>query len=172
MKTITLYQIDELSAESKASALKELAENYEYPFDNENQETLDGFNELTGNDYESEIYELTGYRLAAWIHNNWYDDIFKPKIYYKNGKRRCSKITRVADCPLTGYYMDMETLNPIIDFLQKPDGRNLRQLLNDCFKSFHKACEDDYDYCLSDESLTDYAMANEYYFNESGRIVE
>jgi hypothetical protein len=134
-------------------------------------------------DYNLE--EMKGQRLATYIWNNYRDSIYKGKYYslwskteksyehYKEGypvlKTRYSRITLEGSCPLTGYMMDNVLLDPIYDFMKKPDPEtNFRDLLETCFHAWIKACNDEIEYQNSDEYLIQEIQAQEWEFRKDG----
>lgn len=144
------------------------------------------------------LEELSGIRLAAFIWNNYRGDIFKGRYYHcenfgmtdhrikhnrvrsteiKTGPNKgkfinsyYSAIQLTTDYPLTGYCMDMDILDPIYNFLNKPDSSTFYDLLNDCFEGWVKACNADIDYQNSDECISENIEANDYEFTEEGKM--
>jgi hypothetical protein len=146
----------------------------------------------------SEIEELSGQRLANYLWNNYKGEIYSKKYYSLKGlgltnerlkhKRVISKqITNSCpnkgkwsnsyysaitiekyNCPLTGYCMDNELLDEIWKFMDKPDNRDFKELLQDCFDSWIKACNNDIEEQNSDEYIADYLAGNEYEFTQDG----
>jgi hypothetical protein len=72
---------------------------------------------------------------------------------------------------MTGYYMDMEILQPIYDFIQQPYEIKWRELIDLCLEAWLNACERDYWECISMESFTEECNANELYFDENGNLI-
>lgn len=135
-------------------------------------------------DESDEIENLTGQRLATYIWNNYKDYIYSPKQYWicqgrhntvgANAKHRDSKIFLYEEfyCPLTGYCMDNEIIAPLYEFMRKPcNSTNFKDLLQDCFDSWVRACDKDIDYQNSDEYITETIEANEYEFTVDGRMI-
>lgn len=142
------------------------------------------------------IEELSGQRLATYIWNNYKSDLFKGKYYrhLKDGSKRIfhkrirsnqltgkarlcdwtnayySGIFLTTDCVLTGYCMDMDILDPIYKFLDKPDNQSFRDLLEDCFDEWIKACNADIDWQNSDEYISEELVNNDYEFTEDGTL--
>lgn len=142
------------------------------------------------------IEELSGQRLATYIWNNYKSDLFKGKYYrhlsdgskrifhkrikseqLKNPGRRCdwfnayySGIILDHSCVLTGYCMDDDILDPIYKFLDKPTNQNFRELLEDCFDEWIKACNRDIEWQNSDEYIIETIQANDYEFTEDGTL--
>jgi hypothetical protein len=61
-------------------------------------------------------------------------------------------------------------LDEIWKFLDKPDNRDFKELLQDCFDSWIKACNDDIDHQNSDEFIIEEIEANDYQFTENGEV--
>lgn len=127
--------------------------------------------------------ELSGQRLATYLWNNYRTDIYSAKYYsicngHKgavgvNSKSRKSKIQfESGNCPLTGYSMDNHILTPMWEFIDKPDSRDFKELISDCFDAWVKGCNDDIDFQNSDEYIKDAIIANEYEFefDEDGNM--
>lgn len=131
-----------------------------------------------------EVEELSGWRLAAKLWTNYKDDLFKGKYYSSSFRphpvtkehpagitytKRYSKIFLENSCVLTGYCMDDNILGPIYDFLDKPTNQTFRDLLEDCFHEWIKACNADIEWQNSDEYISgNLVLANEYEFTEDG----
>ena len=168
------------------------------PWQNENEDTLKAFENIfpikVGDweygyrnfinfkmtvDYE-EIENMTGIRLLKYLWNNYRRDIYNGKYYSTSGhydeqgkyhyKKRYSKITLEHSCVLTGYCMDDEILQPIYDFMQKPDNRTFYDLINDCLHNWIFACNQELEYQNSDEAIIETIQANEYDFLENGKL--
>lgn len=134
--------------------------------------------------FETEDYieELSGVRLATYIWNNYKNKLFKGKWYSKawdeklrilnpskgTGVERRSKIILDNCCVLTGYCMDDTILDPIYQFLNKPSNIDFRELLEDCFDAWIKACNSDIEWQNSYEYLSEELINNEYEFEEDG----
>ena len=110
-RTYTLYRITELSEEAKEKAHTEwLYNRYFYGWTHENRQTLNTFCERFGivcrnwrydacnysYDYRSRqedcIDRLNGWRLAAYLMNNHWNDLYTPKYFWKGTKGRKSRI--------------------------------------------------------------------------------
>lgn len=139
---------------------------------------------------DDDISALSGIRLAKYIWNNYKRDLFKgkfigalstnEKVYHKrirssepytNGNRSnhyYSAITLESNCVLTGYCLDDDILQPIYDFLNKPDSTDFETLIENCFEAWCKAVKNECQSQLSFEYFKDIAEANEYEFDEFG----
>lgn len=211
IKTIKLYTLDQLSDGAKQKAIKKYrGSRNEYFWQEENRNSLIKFAELFDikltsyfygdrgegvnyvSNYRGEVEELSGVRLATWLHNNIGNEIFKPKYYgvnlnkeVKHKRIKCkfyertgnyfvgyySGITKDTCAPLTGYCMDESLLKPIYEFLKKPsDSINFLDLLDDCFNEWVKAGNADIDYQNSDEFIIGEIENNELFFTIDGTI--
>jgi hypothetical protein len=134
----------------------------------------------------SDIEELTGQRLATYLWNNYKTSLYKGKYYslwskteksyqyYKEGypvlKQRYSKVILENSCVLTGYCIDDDILQPVYDFMSKPTNINFKELIEDCFSAWVKACNADVEDQNSYESIADIFEGNNYEFLENGEI--
>lgn len=199
MRTIevNIFGINELSDKAKEKAWMKWQEKADYPWADENRNTMREFEKIFPikvtnweygyrNDYDFEmtcediITELEGFRLQKYIWNNYRTQIFKGKYRskgeYVDGKyqykSRRSRIQTTDSCVLTGYYIDDDILGPVYEYLndRKPN-KDFKELMNDCLDAWIKACESDYDACFTLEYFIDHAEANDYEFTEDGKRV-
>ena len=189
-RTYTLYQITELSGEAKEKAHNEwLYNRYFYGWTDENRKTLDTFCECFGivcghwrydeihysYDYRSRqedyIDKLSGWRLATYLTNNHWSDLYTPKFYWNGRKGRKSRILVDTCCPLTGYYIDDCILDPIYKFLESPtETVTFDSLMNDCLDSFFRACRDDMESTQTLEYFTEESNANNWEYLSDGKL--
>jgi hypothetical protein len=186
-KQINLYSFNELSDDIKQEVINNWRVNDEYFWSSENADSLNAFCDIFNikiNDYEygyrnyinasfnldDDVLNLSGLKLHKHLINNYYREIFKPKYYYKNSKKRLSKIQLKNDCVLTGYCIDNSILQPMYDFLKKPYNTDFESLLNDCLNSWLNACRYDYDFWNSAECIIDEIESNDYLFLDNGNI--
>lgn len=190
---IKLYKIDELPEKGKKIALQYFrdgnAENG-YQWDTENEKSLYSFLDL----FESRIVKhyivkhsnsnlgsLSGLALHKYLWNKFEDKIFHQKQYWicdghrnavgLNAKMRESKIFKASSCPLTGYCMDNELLEPIIEFMHKPDKHTtFNDLLTRCLSKYLAAVEKDREFQDSEEQIIEVANSNNYEFTADGSI--
>lgn len=162
------------------------------------KKVLDLFNLKTGNRYsdlrwqhiESDILELSGIRLYKYLINNYGPDLFKPayvKLLNREIKTRafiCKKgkssngeiYTQLFkkwkfnnDCVLTGVCFDNDILQPVYDFLARPDkSTTFEDLFKGIESAIEKTYEDSEEYCNSDDYIKDIIENNEYEFYEDG----
>jgi len=188
---INIYSFEELEEPSKEKArqwYRGCNQSDGYSWDKENSDSLKAFFSffdchlvrggfILHND--NETGKLEGLRLYKYIMNNHYNDIYKPKKYWicdghrnavgTNSKTRTSRITvDYGNCPLTGYCIDCDLLQPIIDFLKKPIDIPFNDLLTWCYESWEKAVESDHEYQDSSEYIDETITVNEYEFYGNG----
>jgi hypothetical protein len=190
-RLVTLYPLSELEGSARERALDWLRDDNDFWVE-ERRATLAAFEKIFPItvkdweygyrnhisftfDYEEEIAELSGIRLMKYLYNNYFSDLWKGKHYWPKriGLGKPSRISRVIFdncCPLTGYYLDEEILEPIFNFLKKPDETTFYDLIYDCLQSWIYACDKDAEYQQSEEALLEMAEANDYLFDEHGRI--
>jgi hypothetical protein len=214
MKTIELkvYEYSELSEEAKETAWKNwLNKDHEYFWADTNEKTLYKFADIfpikiNGYNYDScsggisfsftgehDIEEMTGFRLAKYIWNNYKWDIFKGKYYGKlvktfkdgtpipiskehpAGLRHIIKYSNIVldnCCVLTGYCVDDDILQPVYDFLKKPNDKIcFYDLMEKCLDSWIDSCKKDCAYQESQEFFEEEAEANGYEFDEEGETI-
>lgn len=197
-KTIQIYTFDELSDKAKDKAYYKWLESIDYYWHDENVNSLQAFCKVIGisdrhidyeyghrdyinvrYDFDDNIMALRGHRLSKFLWNNYAHDFLKGKYYSTQGKyidgkycykSRYSKIQKTwQDCPLTGYCVDYNILQPFFDFIDKPlKDWDITDVLNDCFESWLKTCSKDYEHCTSMEYFANEASENDYEFLENG----
>ncbi len=123
--------------------------------------------------------QMTGRRLRTWLLNNYSHNFseakhygeFLPKEKRKGNKYYpyYSKIQKVkTECPFTGYCGDEYFLDVFREFIKKPDGRTLDELLEDATEKAFRGMERDCEWQLSDEYISEELEANNYEFTEDG----
>lgn len=142
---------------------------------------------------EEEVAELKGVRLMKYMANNYFEYVFKGKYYslwskkdvnphYKpNGhapkgklKSKHSKELYEFTCSLTGYYIDMDILQPIHDCIKGlyiDTGYTFEDIMQECLDNWGKACRDDFEGYTSMESFIEHSDMNDWEYDESGRII-
>jgi hypothetical protein len=192
VEKFNVYGINELSKEAKERAFQDWCNDDCYPYSDYNRTVLDKFAEVFGivdldweygyrnyirfsttNEYSE---ELTGVRLMKYIWNNYKQYLYTMKIYYKNGigastKTHCSKISYITgNCPLTGYFIDNDIIQPIHEFMNNPrKDINYYDLMKKCLYAWISACNDDYNSYYSMETFIDEAEMNEWEYYENGK---
>ena len=178
------YTFDELSPEVQEKVISSWRNDDQYPWDSENVDTLKRFADIFPVEIKNYEYRFnnshinwklsevnppvaafTGLRLRTWLLNNYYNTLYQGKRYYASNytKKRVSKvIIEQADCPLTGYCMDYDILQPIWDFVKNPNTyQTLGDILQDCLNSWLSACQKDYKYWNSSESIKEDILVRE-----------
>ena len=169
---------------------------YEFPWQDENQESLKVFCNLFNITWKSynywprvdidykinvdyEVLKLTGPRLAAYLWNNHKQDLYKAKIRYKaqctpenkytGNKIFKSKIFLDDCCVLTGYCMDDDFLGPIYKFFETQSNKvDLEDLYQDCLYSGLKAMNEDYEHFISPEAAREHLEEIEQLYTMKG----
>lgn len=166
---------------------------------NSAKKVIELFNLKTGNEYsdirtshiDDNILQLSGVRLYKYIINNYYSDLFTPayiKTIYKEWHcklficklktgRDGNKYTQVYSktkkdnsCVLTGVCYDMDILEPIYKFLEKPSkGTTFEDLMNEIGNAISKTYSDNDEWVNSDEFITETIESNDYEFTQDGR---
>lgn len=133
-----------------------------------------------------EIEEFTSHRLAKYIWNNYGHKLYKGKYFslwskteksykhYKDGypvlKSRDSKVIKEGrNCVLTGVCTDEDLLDNIYNFLEKPDERNFKDLVEDCFEALIKAYNEERDSQSSDEYIIDQLENGDQLYTRAGK---
>ena len=186
-KCVNLYKLEELSEEAQERAYNKFLEKNYYIWDEENREVIKAFErvfDVNVKDWEYDEYryrfrlvfpnddkrlELYGEKLSKLIMNCYWEHLFVGKVYYKNKRRRRSRILKTSDCVLTGYIGDDFILKPIYEFLRKPDKyTNFEDLMNDCVDSFFSYCQKDLEYYNSYANFEDVSKSNDLEYLENG----
>lgn len=195
MRTIqtNIYSFYELSKEAQERAFNEWLSYAEYPYFDDFNETIKEFENLFNgkiqvsyldynvrnifyNSYLDEDIEcLKGIRLAKYLWNNFGDILYKGEYYASNYnskrelKTRRSKVMFKYECPLTGCYTDHCLLDPMVEFMQKPnEDITLMELIERCFNSFIREMKDSVEswYCM--DAFNDECEVNDWEFYENG----
>ena len=206
MKTIEIqiYKFDELSEDAKQRAIEKFrnTEDFSYLYE-EAYETVKKFHSIfqtsEGRDswldvrvnYDDDILNLTGQRLATYLWNNYKNDIYEGKYYGKlvytdkwgeklpiskehpigaRHVKRYSKVFLSNCCVLTGVCYDDSILRPIYDFIEKPNQYNIEDLINFCFDELKNDIESEIDSRNEDEYIIETIEVNEYDFTEDGEL--
>lgn len=132
---------------------------------------------------------IAGRRLEKYLWNNHKNFLFPFKAYPIHSRKKISHarvrsqkytdtyynrwvsaITRVqADAPLTGCYTDYGLIQPIFDFLEKPDDRDLRYLMRECLESWAESFEKTLDEIRSSEYIRERLMDSDRKFLKDGQ---
>ncbi len=122
-------------------------------------------------DSEIDSHEISGKYLWRFLDNYYYDIRSRKyfatnfrqdengKMYYKHRHSRI--MWEEQNCPLTGMCYDCDILDKIFDWYKKPDWKlSLHDLFEDCFSHYLKLWEEEDDYIVSDENISDLIEAN------------
>lgn len=156
------------------------------------------FNLKTGRQYsdlrtshiDDTILALSGVRLYKYLVNNYYGQLFTP-TYIKSidrvvkwkpfickvNKRSNGEYTSIYSrqktdnsCTLTGVCYDMDILQPVYDFLKRPDkSTTFEDLIRDIESAISKAYDNCEEWLNSDEFITDHFNGNDYEFTKDGK---
>lgn len=200
VKTLELMTFDELTQEVQDEVLLEFNREYGEPELYEHRKALEEFARLMdvsfdysfdecGTYYKNvkttaqfvDVFhhgqdeELTGVRLATFIHNNYYKYLTEPKKYWtKSGKVRASRITRAFDgCHLTGLYVDDLLTNTVKDFLDHAGTKyshwNYLDVMDEVLCVWIRACQKEYEYHYSRDFAVDTFDCWNTLFSEDGQ---
>jgi len=187
MRTIetNAYTLDELSEDAKQKAYQNFLETREYFWLDEWVESMQkGLKEFEfdlsdynidphypgrsnvrikhmGND---DILELKGVRLWKYIRANGFE-------YIQNHYTKKLENIHDKNCPLTGYCGDVDFLEPIVKFMERPDSSTIEDLMQECIESVLNGIREDVEYQDSFEFFEQEAEANNLEFTENGDIV-
>lgn len=144
---------------------------------------------------DDNILELKGVRLYKYIVNNYWSNLYKRKFLGSIGDNRVikhrmsktnfydmSKGARVSSsnfiysnvrfdnsCTLTGVCYDNDILQPIYDFLKRPDlSTTFEDLMQEIESAISKTFDNTEEWLNSDEFIKDEIEANEYEFKADG----
>ena len=188
IKETKVYEFDELSEEAKESAINDFRENREYFWGDDNEKTLNAFVEhfsfiglkdwsygsYNGSDgvyftYDDELdlENMSAYRFYKYLLNNGYLEI--KELYGKKDKY----IKLNDNCCLTGYCMDIDILEPILNLMKNPLYYNLTayEVIELCFSNWIKSCVSDMEYTYTDEAIEEDIKINDYEFTIEGDLV-
>jgi hypothetical protein len=214
-ETIKIFTVDELTEDAQENAHSNyLNRGFEYVWLDEYKDSLKAFVEVfpvklknynwgtssySSTDLEfvecDEIANLSGWRLATYIWNNYRRSLYTGK-YYRSFSRPASDpqiyhrklkhsvmVSRLNDhyyqyhglklesqaCPFTGFCGDEDILAPVWEFLKQPDPRmTFEILMNDCADSLTHAVVAEMESQESFDYFKEHAQANEYQFLEDG----
>ncbi len=124
-------------------------------------------------DYEAiELSSLKGKLLIRYLQNYILPYITKGKYYGKfvgihpNAKhiKRYSNVFRECSCPMTGAIYDHFLLDPILEYIEKPDANTTyKDLINRCLNSFFDTWHKEYEYWADNENAIREELHNNHY---------
>jgi hypothetical protein len=112
---------------------------------------------------DDNVIELSYVRLWKYLQNSGLLTYFCR--YDKKKKQLLS-----GNCPFTGVCFDEDFLDPVREFIKNPKDITFEELIQDCVHSCLLAGCNDWEYILSDESITEYLHDNDFEFTESGEF--
>jgi hypothetical protein len=192
---VLIYNIDELSEKAKEKAFNKWLNDNMYPWNSDNEKTLNTFAEIFPvriKNWEygyqnfinfdfigaEEYKEIKGIKLLKFLYNNYFEYLFKGRYYSlysrtngKSLKSRYSKIIFDNCCTLTGYWLDQDILQPIYDFLKKPNKCiTFYDLMKKCLNNWVKACKNDFESYNTEENFIEESQINEWEYTAEGNI--
>lgn len=149
------------------------------------------YTDLRTDKVDSNTLELSGIRLYKYLMNNFGNDLFKP-VYLKSFDREVkskaficktkesksgkytliySKQRKDNSCVLTGVCWDNDILQPVYDFLKKPnESTDFEDLIKEVENTISKCFSETEDWLNSDEYIKDEIENGDYEFLESGEL--
>jgi hypothetical protein len=112
---------------------------------------------------DDDIMELSYIRLWKYLQNSGMLTYFCR--YDKKKKELLS-----GSCPFTGVCFDEDFIDPVREFIKNPKDITFKELIEDCVYSCLLAGCKDWEYILSDESISEYLDDSDFEFTESGEI--
>ena len=107
----------------------------------------------------------------AYLMNNHWNDLYTRKYFWNGRKGRESRIFVDTCCPLTGYCIDNDILDPIYRFLKSPtENVTFDNLMDECLDSFFRACRDDMESTQTLEYFTEESNANGWEYLSDGKL--
>lgn len=180
---ITIYQFDELSDDAKERARnwwRRCEEADGYHWWHEAKAALDAFCDHFGvkvTDYSVGAFQPSYVTLSLNRQDTEFgthhDDNRVPGLagvrLWKYLRNQCGVDKLLAKCcPFTGVCFDEDLLQPIREFVARPDARTYAELLNDCADSWLDAVVADDEARFDDENVDESIRCNEYEFTENG----
>jgi len=169
VRKVKVYEIHELSPEAQKKAYEEWAYYSDYPWHDDNMKTLREFCRIFNIDAYDWEYGI-GYGYIYWRYAGENENLLNGK-----GKALARWLEREygwlinEDCPLTGYCMDEDILEPMKKFVKNPsDDVTLRDILNDCLNQWVDACSMDIEDYFTMENFKWECDANGWLFLEDG----
>lgn len=150
---------------------------YDWDFDFNIKEGACGLTMRDGYLNEIDPDNIKGKYLRRFLNKNIYDEIICHATFYKNTKRRNSKIIlRRDDCPLTGVIFDNEILAPLWRVYDSPipEDYGVKELIYVCLDNFFRAWSKSLRYYEDTQNLINYLEtsfdADEEKFLEDGTL--
>lgn len=190
-KRLKIYKFEELNKDAKQKAIEAWRQkNYQYgdyAWRNQINDSYKDAKKLVYDRLNNIESEIKGMRLYKWIQNNLSSLWIKPnfisnhidgtfnnsdwKYKYDCVAFRKSKISftnNIENCCFTGFCSDIDFLQPVIDFLNKPDFTTSNIDLYNSMPSLEKMHNENADEQNTDEYIIDMIISNEYEFLNDG----
>lgn len=172
---ITLYSVRELSQEAKRAAYRDWKDNRPYDTQYDLTQTIGAFCNLfrvsliEGDCFSGKVpcmrwRFLPDFQDKTLSGKELYDylmDRYGELLFLENGDKRI--------CPMTGYYADYITLQPIYTFLENPDDLDMELLMDQCIDAWAKLCYRDLCEYFSYDKFLDECNQKSYLFLSNGR---
>ena len=171
-----VYNFSELSDDAKETAIsKHREDEYDYLWGEDAISSLKAFSKSF--DINLKDYSLDNSACNSWItfdadgDDFCAEDIVGIRVFKYLLNNYEATIKSFIDCGETGYCMDCDIIQPIKDFIAKPNKTTtLHDLYDLCFDAFIKSWNADIEYQNSDEAITETIEANEYEFTADGEL--
>jgi hypothetical protein len=194
MKTISVYQFNELSAKAQETAIENYRNKHydqEVFWASEMVDSLKGLFKVCDGiklkDYslgdqrssidvefsQDEAGNLSGKRAFAWIENNLLSNIRIP--FYGDKRKELRKYGRsyyagnIKPCPFTGYCFDENLLESLLNDIK--DGTDLKTAFEGLAQVYEKQFNAEQDYQNSDEYIKEQLTDNDYDFTLEGHRI-
>lgn len=172
--TINLYEYSELNDQAKENAYNEWLKNAYYFASTDNKDTLIKFCDIFGVKMEKWEYDISSYDFDFHIQNDYLENLKGEKLLSFLRENFFDYINDYDSCNLTGYYLDLDILKPMYDFLSDyNDDMNeitYKELVHNCLENFFKSCTLDCECYFSKENFEELSEINEWIYNEYGKI--
>lgn len=174
MRTVTIYQFDELSPEAQENAIRAICEDLatrEYPWGDEAIETAEKVCEHF--DYKLKNYSIdwdcpgrSTYQITdAFFNEEFTEEELRLKIEQMGSYS--ANLKGDGDCKFTGVCFDEDFCDGVREEYFKGT-RNIRDLLTAGMEELLRVCQADYEYLTGKEEAKN--RADEYEFTENGDI--
>lgn len=195
MKTLSVYQFNELSDDAKQRAIEDYRDrNYEIQGSHEMFDSLEALFEKCSDvslgryelglsqswlrvSFEQNIDDFSGKRAMAWLENNLLSKLRIPWTSYRiqNRRRELAKYGKsyragmIKPCPFTGICYDDDFLYALQKSIR--EGDTLKEAFEGLACEYQRTLNAEYEYENSDEYIRE-ALGNELHeFFEDGRMV-
>lgn len=132
-----------------------------------------------------QLEDLEGKLLYRYLQRIIKPSLYTNKTYWKSkyidgkfiGKERHSRIIEECECPLTGCCYDMYLIDPILEYIKKPDYTlTYKMLMDKCVDSFFEEWHKEYRYWADNEDAIREELHNNQYedrlYYADGRVYD